>query len=265
MARIFLAFGLLVPCGLFGQAPVYPPTVFTVASIKPNKSSDSRFMLLPLPGGGLTATGVTLNMLVMFAYSVAAYQISGAPSWMGTERWDIQAKTDGVQGRLPPNQFSVLLRGLIEDRFQLKARRKTKNLPVYALVMAKGGPKLKPHPGGTGERKPLVQFGNGSAVFSDSSVAGLAGQLTLNLGRPVIDRTGIKGSYDFALDWTPAPDEGGAETIGLPPRAEPPSAGESNGPSIFTALQDQLGLKLKSQKGPVDILVIDHVERPSEN
>ncbi len=183
MARIFLRFGLLVPCGLFGQAPVSPPavpTAFTVVSIKPNQSSDNRFMLRPLPGGGLTATGVTLTMLVMFAYGVASYQISGAPSWMGTERWDIEAKTDGVQGRLPPNQFSVLLRGLIEDRFQLKTRRKTKNLPVYALVVTKSGPKLKPHPGDTGERKPLVQFGNGSAIFSDSSVAGLAGQLTLD-------------------------------------------------------------------------------------
>jgi uncharacterized protein (TIGR03435 family) len=268
MARIFLAFGLFVPCGLFGQAPVSPPaapTAFTVASIKANKSGDNRFMLSPLPGGGLTATGVTLTMLVMFAYGVAAYQVSGAPSWMGTERWDIEAKTDGIQGHLPAAQFSVLLRGLIEDRFQLKARRKTKNLPVYALVVAKGGPKLKTHPGDTGERKPLVQFGNGSAVFSDSSVAGLAGQLTLYLDRPVIDRTGLKGSYDFTLDWTlPEPGKGAAEAIGLPP-PEPSSPGESTGPSIFTALQEQLGMKLEPQKGPVDILIVNHVERASEN
>src|SRR5271169_4327257 len=110
MARIFRALGLFIPFWLLGQAP----TAFTVASIKPNKSGDDRFLLRPLPGGGLTATGVTLKMLVMFGYGVAAYQISGAPSWMGVERWDIEAKTDGVQGRLSPDQFNALLRRLIE-------------------------------------------------------------------------------------------------------------------------------------------------------
>jgi bla regulator protein blaR1 len=268
MARIFRALGLFIPCGLFGQAPAAPPatpSAFTVASIKPNKSSDDRFMLRPQPGGGLTATGVTLKMLVMFAYGVAAYQISGAPSWMGVERWDIEAKTDGVQGRLPRDQFNVLLRRLIEDRFQLKSRRKTMKMPVYALVVTKGGFKPKPHPAESSPPRPQVQFGNGSATFKDSSVAGLAGELTLNLDRPVIDRTGIQGSYDFMLEWTPALGEGGRDAIGLPPRAEPPRATDTNRPSIFTALQEQLGLKLESQKGPVDMLVIDRVEKPSEN
>jgi uncharacterized protein (TIGR03435 family) len=96
-------------------------------------------------------------------------------------------------------------------------------------------------------------------------MAVLAGRLSEQLGRPVIDRTDLKGGFDFALEWTPAPGEGSAESIGLPPRAEPPPAGDSNGPSIFTALQDQLGLKLEPQKGPVDMIIIDHVERPSEN
>src|ERR1700733_13541 len=140
MARVFRALSLFIPSGLWGQAPAAPPvapTAFTVASIKPNKSSDDRFQLRPLPGGGLTASGVTLKMLVMFAYGVAAYQISGAPSWMGVERWDIEAKTDGVQGRLAPEQWNALLRRLIEDRFQLKIRRKTKKMPVYALALTK--------------------------------------------------------------------------------------------------------------------------------
>jgi bla regulator protein blaR1 len=222
-------------------------------------------MLRPQPGGGLTATGVTLKMLIMFGYGVAAYQISGAPNWMGVDRWDIEAKTEGVQGRLPPDQFNVLLRRLIEDRFQLKSRRETKKMPVYALVVTKGGFKPKPRPAESPAPRPQTQFGNGSATFQAESVAGLAGTLTLNLGRPVIDRTGIKGSYDFTLEWTPAPDQGGPQTIGLPPRAEPSRATDSNGPSIFTALQEQLGLKVESTKGPVDVLVIDHVARPSEN
>jgi uncharacterized protein (TIGR03435 family) len=263
----FLA-GLLIACMLFGQAtnsPPAAPTAYTVASIKPNKSSDDRFMLRPMTGGGLTATGVTLKMLMGFAYGVFAYQISGGPAWIGTERWDIEAKTDGVQGRLPPAQSNVLLRALIEDRFQLKARRESKEMPVYELVVTKNGPKLKPHPADSAERKPSEQLGNGSAIFTDSSMAGFAARLSMQLGRPVIDRTDLKGNYDFTLEWTPAPGEGSAEALGLPPRAEPPRPGDSNGPSIFTALQDQLGLKLESTKGPAEILVIDHVERPSEN
>jgi len=148
MARIYQALGLIIPCWLFGQAPAsapVAPTAFTVASIKPNKSGDDRFMLRPLPGGGLTATGVTLKMLIMFAYGVAAYQISGAPNWMGTDRWDIEAKTEGVQVPLPRQQFAALLQRLIEDRFQLKSHREIKKMPVYALVVTKSGFKPKPH------------------------------------------------------------------------------------------------------------------------
>jgi uncharacterized protein (TIGR03435 family) len=264
MARICWAASLFIPCWLFAQASA-PPTAFTVASIKPNKSSDDRFMLRPQPGGGLTATGVTLKTLIMFGYGVAAYQISGAPNWVGVDRWDIEAKTEGVQGRLPPDQFNVLLRRLIEDRFQLKSRRQTKKMPVYALVVTKSGFKLKPRPDESPVPRPQTQFGYGSAKFQAESVAGLAGTLTLNLGRPVIDRTSVKGSYDFTLEWTPAPDEGGPQAIGLPPRAEPSRPADSNAPSIFTALQEQLGLKLESAKGPVEVMVIDHVERPTEN
>ena len=272
MALIYWALSLFIPCGLFGQAPASPqagPTSYTVASIKPNKSSDDRFMLRPQPGGGLTATGVTLKMLITFAYGVAAYQISGAPSWVGTERWDLEAKTEGIQGGLTRDQSNALLRRLIEDRFQLKSRRESKKLPVYALEVTqnptKNELKLKPHTGDATQGKPLVNFGFGSASFTDSSVAGLAGQLTLYLDRPVLDRTDIQGAYDFTLKWTPAPNESSPQAMGLPPRADPSTPADANGPSLFTALQEQLGLKLKSTKAPVDILVINHIERPSEN
>jgi len=261
MARICRALCLLAACGLFAQAPA----AYTVASIKPNKSSDDRFMLRPQPGGGLTATGVTLKMLIMFAYGVAGYQISGAPGWVGTERWDIEAKTEGVQEPVPLAQSQARLRRLLEDRFQLKTRRESKKLATYALVATKGGPKLNPHPGDATEQKPVARFGFGSGSFTDSSVASLAGQLTLYLDRPVLDQTGITGSYDFTLKWTPAPSESSAQAIGLPPRADPGAPTDSTGPSLFTALQEQLGLKLKPSKGAVDILAIDHVEKPSEN
>jgi hypothetical protein len=201
--------GLVITCGIFGQAtnsPPAAPTAYTVASVKPNKSSDDRFMLRSnMPGGGLTATGVTLKMLISVAFG------------------------------------------------------------VLALVVAKNGPKLKPNPDDPTKAKPSAMLGLGSGTFTTSSMAVLAGRLSEQLGRPVLDQTDLKGGYDFTLEWSPAPGEGSAEAIGLPPRAEPPSTGESSGPSIFTALQDQLGLKLESTKGPADILVIDHVERPSEN
>jgi bla regulator protein blaR1 len=259
---------LSITCGLFGQAvsslPA-TPAAFTVASIKPNKSDDNRFMLRSLPGGGLTASGVTLRMLIMNAYGVAGYQISGAPSWVGSERWDIEAKTEGVQGSLPREQFTAMLRQLIEDRFQLKTLRDTKEMPVYALVVTKTGSKLKPHPVDAAEGRPLVQFGRGSATFNNTSLTVLAAQLSMDVGRPVLDQTDLKGGFDFTLEWTPTPEEGGPRALGLPPRAEPSAPADSNGPSIFTALQEQLGLKLESTKGPVDMIVIDHVERPSEN
>ncbi|MGP0074891.1 MAG: TIGR03435 family protein [Bryobacteraceae bacterium] len=260
MARTFRALGLFVSCLLLAQAP----PAFTVASIKPNRSSDDRFMLRPMPGGGLTATGVTLKMLIMNAYGIAVYQISGAPNWVGTERWDIDAKTEGVQGLLPPAQFNVLLRHLIEERFQLKSHRKSKKLPAYALVVMKTGSKLKPHAADSTVR-PTGRFGFGSASFTNMPVADLAKQLSFDLGRPVLDRTGLAGSFDFSLEWTPASNEGGAEAFGLPPRAEPPTPVDSNRPSLFTALEEQLGLKLQSTKSPVDILVIDRVERASQN
>ena len=266
MSRTVAIITLLAALRLFAQAPTSQPgapAAYAVASVKPNKSSDDRFMLRPLPGGGLTATGVTLKMLVMFAYGVAGYQISAAPNWLGVDRWDLEAKTDGVQGRLPLAQSQALLRQLLEDRFQLKTRRETRKIEVYALRVAKSGLKLKSHSGDTAGSN--TSFGFGSASFTDSSLPGLAGQLTLYLDRPVLDRTGIQGRWDFTLQWTPAPNESSPQAMGLPPRAEPPRPADSNGPSIFTALREQLGLKLESTKGPVDILVIEHVERASEN
>jgi uncharacterized protein (TIGR03435 family) len=191
MTRILA--GLLIASTLVRQAtnlPPAPPTAYSVASIRPNKSSDDRFMLRPLPGG-LNATGVTL--------------------------------------------------------------------------VAKNGPKLKPNPDDPTQVKPSAMLGGGSGTFTNSSMAVLAGRLSTQLGRPVIDRTDLKGGCDFTLEWTPAPGEGTAESIGLPPRAEPAPPGDSIGPSIFTALQDQLGLKLESTKGQAEILLIDRVERPSEN
>jgi bla regulator protein blaR1 len=268
MPRVSWAFWPFISGVLFAQTPASPPaapSAFTVASIKPNKSSDDRFMLRPMPGGGLTATGVTLKMLIMNAYVVRSYQLSGGLAWIGTERWDIEAKTEGAPARLSRQQFAILLQGLLEDRFQLKTHREAKEMQVYALVATKGGSKLKPHPDEPVGHRPKLSILSGSATFTDASVERLVSQLALQLDRPILDRTGLTGNYDFKLEWSPAPGESGPEVFGLPPRAEPPRADDSNGPSLFTALEEQLGLRLESTKSPVDVLVVDHVERPSEN
>ena len=259
------------PCillAILSVAPVWAQSKkkFDVASIKPNRETDNRFMLRNLPGGSFTAAGVTLKMLIMNAYGVQAFQISGGPGWIGTDRWDIQAKAEGVDGRVPREQFEQMLRALLEDRFQLKVRRESKEMPVYALVMAKNGPKLAEHAGDPPKPGEAVRIGYGSLQYEKARVAALAFQLSVQSGRTVIDKTELAGEYDFALRWTPDPEEGGPESIGLPPdpnRKIPPV--DPNLPSIFTALQQQLGLRLESQKGPVDILVIDRVEKPTEN
>jgi len=239
---------------------------FEIVTIKPNSEKDNRFMLRYPQGGAFTATGVTLKMLVMSAYEVPSFQVSGGPSWIGAERWDIQAKAEGIPGRMPRNQFDDMLRALIEKRFQLKVRREAKEMPVYALVVAKNGPKLVPHTGEAPKPGDALRMGYGSLRFQKAGIARLAFELSTLFGRPVIDATALTGEYDFALDWTPEPGQGGPGAIGLPPAADPPPpAVDKSSPSIFTAIQEQLGLRLDSKKAPVDVIVIDTAAKPSEN
>ena len=216
-------------------------------------------------GGTYRATGVTLKMLIMYAYGVpAAFQVSDGPSWVGNERWDIQAK---VEGPAPSrDEFVTMLRSLIEDRFQLKVRRETKEIPVYELVVAKGGSKLTPHSVDPPKPEDRMRMRYGSLRFQESGVGQLAYQLSLQLGRRVIDKTELTGKYDFTLEWAPEPGQGGLEAIGLPsdPNLKPPPV-DPNRPSIFTALQEQLGLRLDSAKGPVDMILIESAEKPSAN
>ena len=261
MLRLAILFAVAICC-VFAQAK----SEFEVATIKPNTEKDNRFMMPGGPRGGTyRATGVTLKMLIMYAYGVpTAFQVSGGPSWVGNERWDIQAKVDGEKPSR--DQFVEMLRRLIEDRFRLRVGRETKEMPVYELAVAKSGSKLPLHSGGPPKPEERMRMGFGSMRFQDSGLGLLAYQLSLQLGRKVIDKTGLTGQYDFTLEWAPEPGQGGPESIGLPPDPNfrlPP--GDQNRPSIFTAVQEQLGLRLDSQKGPVDMIVIDSVEKPSEN
>jgi uncharacterized protein (TIGR03435 family) len=176
-------------------------------------------------------------------------------------RWDIRAKAEGEEGRMPSAQFEEMLRALMEDRFQLKVNHETREMPVYTLLAAKNGPKLTLSTGGSRG----VQMRPGTLTFTKSTTATLAAQLSLLTGRVVIDKTGLTGDYDFELRWAQEAGQGSPDAFGLPTVASDTPPVDTNGPSIFTALQEQLGLRLESQKGPVEILVIDHVERASEN
>jgi uncharacterized protein (TIGR03435 family) len=273
-----------------------PPTTgaplpsFEVASIKPNHSGDL-MTRVNAPKGRFVATNMTAKTLIAWAYAGISLplrddQLSGGPSWISSERYDIDAKLDDSQvealEKLPPEQRILQIRlgvqSLLADRFKLVVRDETKEIPVYALVIAKNGPKLQEaKPGDTypngikgpdGRSHPGVMWMEGGKLTGQAlPMASLAMILSHQLGRPVLDRTGLTGKYDIALTWTPDQSSAGTfmGTAGFKPDAESTPPPESSGPSIFTAIQEQLGLKLESTKGPVDVIVIDHIERPSEN
>ena len=236
---------------------------FDVATIKPNAESDNRVMLRLQHGGRFTATGISLKHLISQAYDVRDFQITGGPGWIGSERFDINARAEGLPERVPPGTMRPYLRNLLEDRFKLKTHMETKEMPVYALVVDKTGPKLAPAAEGTAPG-PMIRVGRGHLDGKGLPLQMLVHQISQQLGRRVIDKTGLTGTYDIVLDWTPEPGQGG-NPLGGPPSPDAIQAADNSGPSIFTALQEQLGLRLESQKGPVPILVIDSVEKPSEN
>jgi uncharacterized protein (TIGR03435 family) len=272
---------------------------FEVASIKPSEGDGRMVRIQTSPGGRYTASGVNLKMLIQQAYDIKDFQIVGGPAWMSSTPFDIVAKAEdpNVTGA----QIRLMLRSLLAERFQLKFHRETRELPVYTLVVGKNGHKLQlsatqPNPdgappsapkpgalpagavgggvglgtgagGGTGVAPKasgsMMSIGPGQINAQMAPVSALVNMLAQQLGRPVIDKTDLKGSYDFKLEWTP--DATARKGIGAGAGGEAPPAGDSSGPSIFTAVQEQLGLRLESQKGPVEVLVIDAVEKPSGN
>jgi len=268
--------------------PTLPTTAsFEVASIKPNHSGDQRFFVSWQPGR-FNATGMTVKFLITTAYHVKDFQVSGGPSWVNSERYDIDAKVPDSMAqqmdKLSRDERGKLaesmLQALLADRFQLKLTHGTKDLPAYALVLAKNGPKLQKAapvdtpaeaPSGPGGHPhgPMMRMGRGELNGQGVELSFLASVLSQQLGRQVLDQTGLKGNYDFTLKWTPEQGEGmtmagpGPGGGGPPPDGAPPP--DASGPSIFTALQEQLGMKLEATKAPAEVLTIDHVERPSEN
>jgi uncharacterized protein (TIGR03435 family) len=242
-----------------------PRPSFEVASIKPGDPTSRQFGFGVRPGRFIV-TNATLKMMVGFAYDVRDHQISGGPKWLDSDRFSIEAKPNSATpipaGPEGMGQTRLLLQSLLADRFKLTLHRETKEEQVYELVVAKGGPKLKENalPDATG-RQGLFSTGRGQMTGTAVPISVLS-ILSGQLGRSVIDKTGLTGKYDFTLTYTPEQGQGGA--FG-PPGPDAPPPPDPNGPSIFTALQEQLGLRLESAKGPVDILVVDHAEKPDAN
>jgi uncharacterized protein (TIGR03435 family) len=227
---------LVASFALLAQSP--GPT-FEVAAIHPSRPGTPQ-ALHYAESGGLSAAGFTLNDLIRMGWRVRDFQIIGGPAWVNSKGFDVEAKGDHSA---TDAQLGQMVQSLLADRFKLALHRETRQLPVYALVVAKNGPKISE---GTAAR-PGMTGGPGQLDAQKISMLILTQTLGRQLDHPVLDRTGLPGRYDFKLEWSP--DESN------------PAAG----PSIFTAVQEQLGLKLETQTGPVEILVIDHAEKPSEN
>jgi uncharacterized protein (TIGR03435 family) len=257
---------------------------FEVASIKPDRSGGS-LSILETRATGLHASGVATKKLIAFAYNLHEFQVSGGPNWVSSDKYRVEAKVEDSmveQLQKPPlilqdDAIRLMVRSLLMDRFHLSVSHVTKELPVYELVVAKDGPKLQESkPGDTipSAWKGPGRSGQGSTPVGvtrwtdrGSSMPGFAAQLSRHLDRPVVDRTGLKAKYTFTLEFAddrtqPTMPRAAADGDLRASNGPPP---ESSGPSIFTALQEQIGLKLVPAKGPVEVLVIDHIERPSEN
>jgi bla regulator protein BlaR1 len=216
-----------------------------------------------LPGGRVSMKNVTLRLLIEMAWDLRDHQFIGAQGWLDTEHFDILAKPETEIPRTPEGRElqQRMIQTLVAERFGLVFHRETKEMPVYALVPAKNGPKLATSAPDT-QASSLMNRGKLECKRTKTSV--LAKMLASTLGRSVVDQTGLTGDYDFTMEWVPDMGESmGPKGLPEGPPKEAPQA--PDGPSLFTAIQEQLGLKLESQKGPVEMFVIDRAARPSEN
>jgi uncharacterized protein (TIGR03435 family) len=235
------------------------PLAFEVATIKPSKPGTPGKSLLMKGPRQFVTTNTSLADLITFAYGMHVRQITGGPSWLESDLFDIigQPEAEGTPNR---KQLEGMLQRLLADRFKLAFHREKKELSVYAIIVGKNGPKLLKSTSDPNGLPGLFFRGLGVLPARNSNISDLAGVLqSVVLERPVVDQTGLSGRYDFELKWTP--DESQFSGQGAKVRRDDPDAP----PDLFTAIQEQLGLQLKSTKASVDVLVIDRVEKPSEN
>ena len=257
---------IIVASGLFGQSLVKRPTfdAFEVATIKPaDPNSQGRYIRMQ-GVNRFQAKGFTLKALVAAAYSLTPRALSGGAAWTDSDPYDILASTPGdVQPSL--DEQMSMLRKLLTDRFQLIFHREPRELPVFAITLAKGGPKLKQSAAPSGALPYLTntiypEEKGGVHVLLPARNANMT-QFAAMMQRAVVDRavvdqTGLPGTYDFDLEWTPDDSQFGGQL---------PRSVESTRPGLFTAMQEQLGLRMEATRGLVQALVIDRVERPSAN
>lgn len=245
--RIFLFTALLLlgaPVAVPGGAQSGP--AFDVVSLRRNiRGGDAS---IDLNRGKLTMNNASLRTLIRSGYDIQNFQFAGGPSWLDSETYDVLATVDD-RAEMSRDEYRAMIRAFLADRFQLKVHWETRQGDVYALVVAKNGPKLKVAADPSKEPGLDTNIAGhlGRMVGTNAPVFYLSTVLGNKLSRPVVDKTGLQGKYDWTLVWDPDPGP------------------DSTEPSIFTAVQEQLGLKLDAQKGPVQTLVIDSVERPSEN
>ena len=259
-----IAVCVLIVAPLLSQAPAKIPTDlrFDVASFKPSTAAGPGGGIRPAPGGQrYVANNCPIKVMIQVAYRIKAEQIVGGPGWLGTDGYDMEAKAEKAS---TADELHVMLVNLLVDRLQLKFHHETKDMSMYALTVDKGGHKLTPHEAASAGDPWIDQaqpkFLHLKLSATSAPMDYFAFRLAQLLDRPVVDLTGLKGGYDFKLEFT----------RDLPPGF--PEGGKINGedpdvtgPTLFAALKQQLGLELKSQKGPVDVIVIDHVEKPTSN
>jgi uncharacterized protein (TIGR03435 family) len=234
---------------------------FEVATIKPSQSRETGGSIKVSPGGMVSLSNFPVIVVIQFAYNVPRRQVSGGPSWLESERFDIVGKPD-LEGTPDMSQVKIMLQKLLADRLHLSLHREEKEFSAYALTVAKGGLKLTE---ATDNPNGLPAFlGSGGLQgrsIRNATLAQFAGDLQGRLGRPVVDQTGLGSKrFDFFLKWTPD-----ASAMNAAPSTPPPVDNADSPPDIFGAVQQQLGLRLEPTKAQVDVIVIDHVEKPSEN
>jgi uncharacterized protein (TIGR03435 family) len=264
-------------------APALTSYEYEVVSIKPNNSTG--FPSVTAGDDGLTILNIQLMPLLYSAFGVGKDQLVGAPDWLNSEKYDINAKIDPETAdalkKLSADDRKIARQHMMQmifiDRCKLKFHRDTKDLQVYNLVIGKNGPKIqqsKTDNAAPPSSNPMnnVRVGRGGVVeFHALPMVALVQILSQQLGATVVDKTGLTGMYDFTWNFAPDGGQGRGGGDGAPPMggggggAGPTLPADPGGVSIFTQVQELLGLKLESSKGPVEIIVIEHIERPSEN
>lgn len=249
---------LIAAACVSGQQTAVAPA-FEVASVKPSGPETKGAGIRVLPGGRLEARNTPLIALLVRAYGVTEFQIAGTPGWVADARFDIDATAGAgvTSGDASAPQLNLMLQALLADRFGLRIHHETREMPVYALLPAKNGLRLKLAPDGGPPAFDYALYG-GHLSGSGALMPDFVRVLQKWLDRPVVDKTGFTDAFNVALSWAPGP-----ENIHNPsPFAPNP---DDPRPSLFTALQDQLGLRLNAERDELDVIVVDRVESPSPN